>query len=33
VQIAVRRADADQEVVRLRAAGHRVLGVRERDAR
>jgi ABC-2 type transport system ATP-binding protein len=33
VQVAVRRADADQAVVRLRAAGHRVLGVRERDAR
>jgi ABC-2 type transport system ATP-binding protein len=33
VQVAVRRADADQAVVRLRAAGHRVLGVREMDAR
>jgi ABC-2 type transport system ATP-binding protein len=33
VQVAVRRADADQAVVRLRAAGHRVLGVREWDAR
>jgi ABC-2 type transport system ATP-binding protein len=33
VQVAVRRADADQAVVRLRAAGHRVVGVRERDAR
>jgi ABC-type Mn2+/Zn2+ transport system ATPase subunit len=31
VQVAVRRADADQAMVRLRAAGHRVLGVRERD--
>jgi ABC-2 type transport system ATP-binding protein len=29
VQVAVRRADADQAMVRLRAAGHRVLGVRE----
>jgi ABC-2 type transport system ATP-binding protein len=33
VEVAVRRADADQAVVRLRAAGHRVLGVREVDAR
>lgn len=33
VEVAVRRADADQAVVRLRAAGHRVLGVREGDAR
>jgi ABC-2 type transport system ATP-binding protein len=33
VQVAVRRADADQAMVRLRAAGHRVLGVREGDAR
>jgi ABC-2 type transport system ATP-binding protein len=33
VQVAVRRSDADQAMVRLRAAGHRVLGVRERDAR
>ena len=33
VQIAVRRADADQAVARLRAAGHRVLGVREGDPR
>jgi ABC-type multidrug transport system ATPase subunit len=33
VQVAVRRADADQAVVRLRAAGHRVVGVREMDAR
>jgi ABC-2 type transport system ATP-binding protein len=33
VQVVVRRADADQAVVRLRAAGHRVLGVRESDAR
>jgi ABC-2 type transport system ATP-binding protein len=33
VQVAVRRSDADQAVVRLRAAGHRVLGVREQDAR
>jgi ABC-2 type transport system ATP-binding protein len=33
VQVAVRRADADQAVVRLRAAGHRVVGVRERDPR
>jgi ABC-type multidrug transport system ATPase subunit len=32
VEVAVRRADADQAVVRLRAAGHRVLGVREVDA-
>jgi ABC-type multidrug transport system ATPase subunit len=31
VQVAVRRADADQAMVRLRAAGHRVLGVRERE--
>jgi ABC-2 type transport system ATP-binding protein len=31
VQVAVRRAEADQTVVRLRAAGHRVLGVREKD--
>jgi ABC-2 type transport system ATP-binding protein len=30
VQVAVRRSDADQAVVRLRAAGHRVLGVREK---
>jgi len=29
VEVAVRRADADQVVVRLRAAGHRVLGVRD----
>jgi ABC-type multidrug transport system ATPase subunit len=29
VQVAVRRAEADRAVVRLRAAGHRVLGVRE----
>jgi ABC-type multidrug transport system ATPase subunit len=29
VEVAVRRADADQSVARLRAAGHRVLGVRE----
>ncbi len=29
VQVAVRRADADQAVVRLRAAGHRVLGIRD----
>jgi ABC-type multidrug transport system ATPase subunit len=29
VQVAVRRADASQAVVRLRAAGHRVLGVRD----
>jgi ABC-type Mn2+/Zn2+ transport system ATPase subunit len=33
VQVAVRRADADQAMVRLRAAGHRVVGVRERDPR
>jgi ABC-2 type transport system ATP-binding protein len=33
VQVAVRRADADQTMVRLRAAGHRVLGVREREPR
>jgi ABC-2 type transport system ATP-binding protein len=32
VEVAVRRADADQAVVRLRAAGHRILGVREMDA-
>jgi ABC-2 type transport system ATP-binding protein len=32
VQVAVRRADADQAVVALRAAGHRVLGVREKEA-
>jgi len=32
VEVAVRRADADQAVARLRAAGHRVLGVREWDA-
>jgi ABC-2 type transport system ATP-binding protein len=31
VEVAVRRADADQAVVRLRAAGHRVLGVRDPD--
>ena len=30
VQVAVRRADADQAMVALRAAGHRVLGVREK---
>jgi ABC-2 type transport system ATP-binding protein len=29
VEVAVRRADADQAVVRLRAAGHRVLAVRD----
>jgi ABC-2 type transport system ATP-binding protein len=29
IEIAVRRADADQAVVRLRASGHRVLGVRD----
>ncbi len=29
VEVAVRRADADQSVARLRAAGHRVLGIRE----
>jgi hypothetical protein len=29
VEVAVRRADADQAVVRLRAAGHRVVGVRD----
>ncbi len=29
IEVAVRRADADQSVARLRAAGHRVLGVRE----
>ena len=29
VEVAVPRADADQAVVRLRAAGHRVLGVRD----
>jgi ABC-type multidrug transport system ATPase subunit len=29
VEVAVARADADQSVARLRAAGHRVLGVRE----
>jgi ABC-type multidrug transport system ATPase subunit len=29
VEVAVARADADQSVTRLRAAGHRVLGVRE----
>jgi ABC-type multidrug transport system ATPase subunit len=29
VEVAVRRADADQTVARLRAEGHRVLGVRE----
>jgi ABC-2 type transport system ATP-binding protein len=33
VEVAVRRADAEQAMVRLRAAGHRVLGVREGDAR
>ncbi|MGX6602867.1 ATP-binding cassette domain-containing protein [Micromonosporaceae bacterium Da 78-11] len=32
VRIAVRRADADEAVVRLRATGHRVLGVREKNA-
>jgi ABC-2 type transport system ATP-binding protein len=32
VQVAVRRAEADQAVVALRAAGHRVLGVREKEA-
>jgi ABC-2 type transport system ATP-binding protein len=30
VEVAVHRADADQAMARLRAAGHRVLGVRER---
>jgi ABC-2 type transport system ATP-binding protein len=29
VQVAVHRADAEQTMVRLRAAGHRVLGVRD----
>ncbi|XVV13448.1 ATP-binding cassette domain-containing protein [Actinoplanes sp. CA-131856] len=29
IEVAVRRADADQAVVRLRAEGHRVLGVRD----
>jgi ABC-type Mn2+/Zn2+ transport system ATPase subunit len=29
IEVAVRRADADQAVVRLRAAGHRVLAVRD----
>nr|WP_296074814.1 ATP-binding cassette domain-containing protein [uncultured Actinoplanes sp.] len=29
IEVAVRRADANQAVVRLRAAGHRVLGVRD----
>jgi ABC-type multidrug transport system ATPase subunit len=29
IEVTVRRADADQSVARLRAAGHRVLGVRE----
>jgi len=29
VQVAVRRADVDQAMVRLRAAGHRIIGVRE----
>jgi ABC-type multidrug transport system ATPase subunit len=32
VEVAVHRAEADQAVVRLRAAGHRVLGVREMSA-
>ena len=32
VQVAVRRADADQAMVALRAAGHRVLGVPEKAA-
>ncbi|WP_203782390.1 ATP-binding cassette domain-containing protein [Paractinoplanes rishiriensis] len=31
VEVAVRRREADQAVVRLRAAGHRVLGVRDQD--
>ncbi|BCY05530.1 ATP-binding cassette domain-containing protein [Actinoplanes sp. L3-i22] len=31
VEIAVRRAEADEAVVRLRDAGHRVLGVREKQ--
>jgi ABC-2 type transport system ATP-binding protein len=33
VEVAVRRGEADQAVVRLRAAGHRVIGVREQDVR
>jgi ABC-2 type transport system ATP-binding protein len=33
IEIAVRAADADQAVARLRADGHRVLGVREERAR
>jgi ABC-type uncharacterized transport system ATPase subunit len=33
VEVAVRRGEADQAVVRLRAAGHRVLGVRDQDVR
>jgi energy-coupling factor transporter ATP-binding protein EcfA2 len=32
VEIAVRRADADDTMAQLRAAGHRVLGVRPPDA-
>jgi ABC-2 type transport system ATP-binding protein len=31
VEVAVRRQDADAAVVRLRASGHRVLGVREKQ--
>jgi ABC-2 type transport system ATP-binding protein len=31
VQVAVRRTDADETMARLRADGHRVLGVRESD--
>ncbi|MEV4638312.1 ATP-binding cassette domain-containing protein [Actinoplanes sp. NPDC049548] len=33
IEVAVRRADADQTVARLRADGHRVLGVREEQPR
>jgi ABC-2 type transport system ATP-binding protein len=33
VEVAVRRTEADQAVVRLRAAGHRVLGVRDQAVR